>query len=108
MLGETAGLSRQSPPWLAPDRVGVEVHVMFPILAGVIFLATSLASHTPPVDIDGAAEYLGTTKRHVRRLIYEKALPYYKVGRLVRLAVEDLDAYLAARRVEAEEAPRAS
>jgi excisionase family DNA binding protein len=81
---------------------------MFPILAGVIFLATSLASHTPPVDIDGAAEYLGTTKRHVRRLIYEKALPYYKVGRLVRLAVEDLDAYLAARRVEAEEAPRAS
>ncbi len=52
-------------------------------------------------DLAGAAEHLFTTERHVRRLVAERRVPSYRVGGKVRLARADLDAYLAANRVEA-------
>ena len=63
---------------------------------------------TPPPDSvapavmtkEEAAAYLSTTVRHVRRLVYERRIPYMKVGRLVRFGRADLDAYLMASRVE--------
>jgi len=48
-----------------------------------------------------AAAHMGTTERHVRRLWAERKLPAYKVGALVRFDLDDLDRYLADRRVEA-------
>lgn len=51
-----------------------------------------------PLDIDGAAEYLNTTPRHIRNLAYRRDLPFTKVGRLVRFFPADLDAYLANNR----------
>lgn len=53
------------------------------------------------LDDQGAADYLGTTPRHVRKLWSERRLPAIKVGRLVRFDPRDLDAYIKAQRVEA-------
>jgi excisionase family DNA binding protein len=46
-----------------------------------------------------AAEYLGTTPRHIRRLISDHSLSYYKIGGRIRFADVDLDAWLETRRV---------
>ena len=48
-----------------------------------------------------AAERLGTSLRFVRRLVFQRRIPYVKVGRHVRIATSDLDAFIAAGRVEA-------
>ena len=45
-----------------------------------------------------AADYLGVTERQVRRLIGRHDLPRVKVGGLVRVHIEDLDAYIDAQR----------
>jgi len=52
-----------------------------------------------PIDVAGAAERLGVTERFVRRLIEERRVPFYKVGRLVRFDPAELDAWFEAQRV---------
>jgi excisionase family DNA binding protein len=47
-----------------------------------------------------AAEHLNTSVRFVRRLIAERRIAFHRVGRHVRIAVADLDAFVAAGRVE--------
>jgi excisionase family DNA binding protein len=47
-----------------------------------------------------AADRLGTSLRFVRRLVFERRIPFVKVGRHVRIAASDLDAFIAAGRVE--------
>ena len=47
-----------------------------------------------------AAERLGTSVRFVRRLIAERRIAYVKVGRHVRLDPTDVEAFIAASRVE--------
>jgi excisionase family DNA binding protein len=51
--------------------------------------------------VEQAAEYLNTLVRFVHRLIAERRITFHKVGRHVRLAVSDLDAFVSAGRVEA-------
>ena len=51
--------------------------------------------------VDEAAERLGTSTRFVRRLIFERRIAFVKVGRHVRITPGDLDAYIAAGRVDA-------
>jgi excisionase family DNA binding protein len=50
------------------------------------------------LDVAGAAEYLGTSERHIRRMVEEQRLPYYKLGpgRSARLRFDTarLDAWL--------------
>ena len=50
------------------------------------------------IDVPGAAEYLGTSERHIRRLVDEKRIPYTKLGpgRSARLRFDTakLDAWL--------------
>ena len=48
-----------------------------------------------------AADRLGTSLRFVRRLIFERRIPFIKLGRHVRIAASDIDAFIAAGRVEA-------
>jgi excisionase family DNA binding protein len=50
--------------------------------------------------VDEAAERLGTSTRFIRRLIAERRIAYTKLGRHVRIAGGDLDAYVASGRVE--------
>jgi excisionase family DNA binding protein len=55
--------------------------------------------------VDEAAERLGTSLRFVRRLILERRIAYTKLGRHVRIAASDLDAFIAAGRIEAGSLP---
>jgi excisionase family DNA binding protein len=47
-----------------------------------------------------AADQLGTSLRFVRRLIFERRIACTKLGRHVRIATSDLDAFIAAGRIE--------
>jgi excisionase family DNA binding protein len=49
------------------------------------------------LSIEQLAQRLGITVRHVRRLVAEKGVPYYKVGRLVRFHPAEIAAWLDAR-----------
>jgi excisionase family DNA binding protein len=49
-----------------------------------------------------AADRLGTSLRFVRRLIFERRIAYTKLGHHVRIASSDLDAFIAAGRIEAD------
>ncbi len=61
----------------------------------------ALPVHPPLLlDVKAAGEYLNIGERFVRRLIAERRIAFTKVGRLVRLDTADLDAFLAAGRVE--------
>ena len=55
--------------------------------------------------VDQAALRLGTSVRFVRRLVFERRIAYVKLGRHVRIAARDLDAFIAARRVDVGELP---
>jgi excisionase family DNA binding protein len=52
------------------------------------------------LNVQEAAEYLNTSVRFIRRLIAERRVAFHKVGSHVRLAVEDLEAFVQAGRVE--------
>jgi len=54
-----------------------------------------------PLTIDEAAESLSVTAQFIRRLVVERRISYIKVGKQVRIAGEDLDAWTAERRIEA-------
>ncbi len=65
-------------------------------------MATPSQDRRPPVDVRGAAAYIGCPERYVRRLVFERRIPFMKVGGTrVRFMPADLDAWLAAQRVEA-------
>ena len=50
--------------------------------------------------VSEAAAHLNTSERFVRRLIAERRIAFHHVGRHVRIALVDLDAFVAAGRVE--------
>jgi excisionase family DNA binding protein len=50
--------------------------------------------------VEDAAARLGTSTRFVRRLVAERRIRYTKLGRHVRIAEGDLDAFVAAGVVE--------
>lgn len=52
------------------------------------------------LSVPEAAEYLNTSVRFIRRLIAERRVAFHKLGKHVRLAIHDLDEYVAAGRVE--------
>jgi excisionase family DNA binding protein len=47
-----------------------------------------------------AAERLNTTQRFVRRLIAERRIAFVRLGRHVRIADEDLEAFIGKGRVD--------
>lgn len=49
-----------------------------------------------------AAEYGGYSERTIERWINEKRLPGYKVGRLIRVDLNEIDDLLTGSRVEVE------
>ena len=58
--------------------------------------------------VEEAADRLGTSARFVRRLVFERRIAYTKLGRHVRIAARDLDAFIRAGRVEGGELPTLS
>ncbi len=55
----------------------------------------------PLLNVDQAAERLGTSPRFIRRLIAERRIAFAKLGKHVRIDSADLDAFAAAGRVAA-------
>ena len=53
-----------------------------------------------PLTLGEAAGYLNVNDRYMRRLVAERRIPYFKVGRLLRFSTTDLDAFLVSCRVE--------
>jgi excisionase family DNA binding protein len=53
------------------------------------------------MNIEQLAARLGITVRHVRRLVAERRLPYYKVGRLVRFSATEIEEWLQSHRFTA-------
>jgi excisionase family DNA binding protein len=47
-----------------------------------------------------AAAYLGRGERFLRRLVFERRIRYYKVGKFLAFDVADLEAFLNAEVVE--------
>lgn len=54
----------------------------------------------PLLDYAAAAAYLGATQSFLRRLVLEKRVRYYKLGKFVRFRKEDLDAFVDEGRVD--------
>jgi excisionase family DNA binding protein len=50
--------------------------------------------------VAGAADRLGVPVRFIRRLIAERRIRFYKIGRYVRIDGHDLDAFIAAGRID--------
>lgn len=57
--------------------------------------------HPERLNIPAAAERMGLTERHVRRLVFERRINHYKVGSRIVLDAEDCENFLAAQRREA-------
>ena len=52
------------------------------------------------LDVDGASDWLGVEERFIRRLVAERRVTYYKVGRHLRFDANDLDDFLDTNRVD--------
>ena len=52
------------------------------------------------LDVSQVAARLGVTTRFVRRLVDERRIPFCKIGKFVRFDPHDIDAWIAARRVD--------
>ena len=46
------------------------------------------------MDISGVAERLGVSQRHIRRLVFERRIPFIKWGHLLRFDPDEIDSWL--------------
>lgn len=60
----------------------------------------SATSPSALLDIEGAANYLATSPRHIQRLWSERRIAGVRLGRKIRFLQADLDAFIAAHRTE--------
>ena len=63
--------------------------------------AVSADVQTSLYNLEEAATYLHTSKRHIQRLVEEKRISFSKVGRFVMFREADLIAFLDKNHVEA-------
>lgn len=68
-------------------------------------MTSTITQHRPPLNVEQAAEYLGMKTRFIRRLIDQRRIAFFKVGRFVRLDPDVLDQFLADSVVPASEWP---
>jgi excisionase family DNA binding protein len=55
------------------------------------------------IDVNAVADWLGTSSRHVRRLVNEKRVPYVKVGHFIRFDPKDIAIWIEDQKVAPEE-----
>jgi excisionase family DNA binding protein len=58
-------------------------------------MSSTVVERRPPLSVEEAAEYLGMKLRFIRRLVDERRIAFFKVGRFVRLDPDVLDEFLA-------------
>lgn len=72
--------------------------------AGAVASPTDLGAVARPADLRTVAQVEAerpwASERYLRRLIFERRVPYYKVGRRVLVSLGELDAVVASGRVE--------
>ncbi len=61
-------------------------------------MSTQSAEGNVLLDVAGAAAHLGVSEAFVRRLVLERRVRYFKVGKFVRFRPSDLDAFVEAGR----------
>ncbi len=61
-------------------------------------MSTQPAEGSALLDVAGAAAHLGVSEAFVRRLVLERRVRYFKVGKFVRFRAVDLDAFVEAGR----------
>jgi len=54
---------------------------------------------TELLDLEEVARRLSTSPRHIRRMVFERRIPFVKVGRFVRFVPDDLARWLDEQRV---------
>ena len=54
---------------------------------------------TDLLDLEEVARRLSTSPRHIRRMVFERRIPYVKVGRFVRFVPDDLARWLDEQRM---------
>ena len=59
----------------------------------------TLASSKRFLNVDEAAEYLGTTRRNIYRLAEQNRLAHHRIARRLQFTVRDLEEYIDAQRV---------
>ena len=59
----------------------------------------------PLQDVGAVAKALGVSPRHIRRLVAERRIPFFKVGKFVRFDRGELDLWLDQQRVELRQSP---
>jgi excisionase family DNA binding protein len=57
-------------------------------------MATNLKTGRALMDLPAVAERLGVGERHVRRLVYERRIPFIKWGHLLRFDPDEVDAWI--------------
>lgn len=57
-------------------------------------LATTLKTGRALIDLPTVAERLGVGERHIRRLVYERRIPFVKWGHLLRFDPDAIDAWI--------------
>lgn len=60
-----------------------------------------MADNATLIDINGAAEYLGTTPRHLPSLVFRREIPHVKIGGKLRFDPQTLDVFVDSCRVPA-------
>lgn len=50
--------------------------------------------------VEQAADWINMSTRYVRRLVDQRRIPFYRVGRCIRLKTTDLDQHVEAGRVD--------
>jgi len=48
----------------------------------------------PLMDLPAVAERLGVGDRHIRRLVYERRIPFIKWGHLLRFDPDEIEAWI--------------
>jgi len=56
--------------------------------------------HGSLLDVDEVADRLHITERHVRRLVFERRIPFLKIGSLLRFDPEEVEGWLSTLRVD--------
>jgi excisionase family DNA binding protein len=64
------------------------------------------ARRVPLLDIEEVASWLGVEAGFVRRLIAQRRIPFFKIGKYVRFDPEDLAAWIDRQRIGPEEPTR--
>jgi excisionase family DNA binding protein len=57
------------------------------------------ASSTPLLDIAGVAERLAVSERFIRRLVFERRIPFLKIGHFVRFESVEIERWITETRV---------